>query len=318
MTQHTHQTRWRRGVQRMLIAGLSAITLLCAVVPSSAQDRRTLSRLLREGADFRVRVQAAFAIGNTRDASMRTHLERALQRDSNPAVRAAAATGLGRLGTARALPSLRRARRDTSAAVRMQVERSITTLTALSATPTAPTAAPRTPSSGGFYPTVTTMPSAGQIAWPRMRYVVVVGDMANRSGFASSTMASQLRAEVARNLALLRGVAVLSAPADRAQQRQIRRRNLPQLRLEGNVAVVERTSRRRELSVRCEVSLVLLDEPQRNIRGMLSGAATGTEERRRNRNQQEQRLAQQALSAAVRSAMSSASSALSRAAAGRP
>ena len=99
---------------------LACAFALSAVLPSSAQDTSVIIRTLRQGADFRVRVQAAFALGNTRDASMRRHLERAL-REPNPAVRAAAATALGRLGDARARGALRRARRDDSAAVRMPV-----------------------------------------------------------------------------------------------------------------------------------------------------------------------------------------------------
>ncbi|HJK93939.1 MAG TPA: HEAT repeat domain-containing protein, partial [Polyangiaceae bacterium LLY-WYZ-15_(1-7)] len=110
------------------MAVLAALALAGLVaLPGSAQDARTMIRTLAEGDDFRVRVQAAFAMGNTRDSVFRPHLERAL-RDRNPAVRAAAATALGRLGDRRALGALRRARRDRSASVRMQAERSIRTL----------------------------------------------------------------------------------------------------------------------------------------------------------------------------------------------
>jgi hypothetical protein len=65
--------------------------------------------------------------------------------------------------------------------------------------------------------------------------------------------------------------------------------------------------------VRCEVSILLMDEPGRNLRGMLHGAATGSETRRGLREEQERALAAQALSGAVRSAMSGAASAIASA-----
>ncbi|MFK8000638.1 MAG: HEAT repeat domain-containing protein [Polyangiales bacterium] len=295
---------------------LACAFALSAVLPSSAQDTSVIIRTLRSGADFRVRVQAAFALGNTRDASMRRHLERAL-REPNPAVRAAAATALGRLGDARARRALRRARRDDSAAVRMQVTRS---LEMLSSTATvAPTAARRVPSgSGGIYPATVTIPRANEISWPRIRYVVVLGDVENQSNYRNAEpLLGDFRSHVRRNLNLLRGVAVFeSARAIPAQaRRQIQRRSLPTLRLDGNLVNVNRSRRAREVLVRCEVNLVVLTEPGRDLRGMMSGAATGSEVlRRAGRREQETRLAGQALSAAVRSAMSSASSALHRAA----
>lgn len=288
--------------QLVLILGL-AIAL-----PSAAQDRNALVRALTSGSDFRVRVQAAFAMGNSRDATYRSNLERAL-RDSNPAVRAAAATALGRLGSRSALRALRAAQRDSSAAVRLQAERSIRTLTA--ATTTAPSAAPRTRTSDGFYaPAVTIAPTADQVPWPRIRYVVVLGDMTNRSTYRNDVLATHLRNEIHRALRLLRGVAVYqtSSALDREARLQIRRRNLPTLQLDGSVTRIQRRRARSEVSVRAEVSLMLLD--QGNIRSTLSGAATGAEAPRSNRRQQTNRLAQQALAAAVRSAMSSVPTAL--------
>ena len=58
---------------------------------------------------------------------------------------------------------------------------------------------------------------------------------------------------------------------------------------------------------------VLLDDPQRTMRGMLRGAATGSAPRRGNTRSQERSLAAQALDGAVTSAMSSVPEALARA-----
>ena len=291
-----------------LLLGLLGVGSIVIATTVEAQDRNALVRALTSGSDFRVRVQAAFAMGNSRDPSYRANLERAL-RDSNPAVRAAAATALGRLGSRSALRALRAAQRDSSAAVRLQAERSIRTLSAEA--PTQPTVAPRTRTNDDFYaPSVTIAPSDDRVPWPRIRYVVVLGDMSNRSNYRSNALENHLRNEIHRALRLLRGVAVYqtSGAMDARARQEIRRRNLPTLQLDGNVTQIQRRRGRSEVSVRAEVSLMLLD--QGNIRSTLSGAATGSEAPRRDRRQQDDRLAQQALAAAVRSAMSSVPTAL--------
>ena len=299
--------------RRMAVLAALALAGLVAL-PGSAQDARTMIRTLAEGDDFRVRVQAAFAMGNTRDSVFRPHLERAL-RDRNPAVRAAAATALGRLGDRRALGALRRARRDRSASVRMQAERSIRTLS--QAPERQARTAPRrrrAPSGMGVYPTVQVVPEAGRIPWPRIRYAVVLGEMNDRSRFRGAPLADTMRSEIHRALRVLRGVAVFPSQSafDRDAERQTRRRRIPKLRIDGTLAEVRARRQRGELAVRCEVSLMLLDDG--SIRGMMNGAATGSEPPRRDRREQTARLAQQALAAAVRSAMSEAPSALAQAA----
>ncbi len=281
-------------------------------LPLAAQDRRTMLRALRGGDDFRVRVQAAFAIGNTRDASLRPALERAL-RDRNPAVRAAAAAALGRLGDPAATSALRRATRDSSSAVRMQAQRSLRTLSARTTTDRAPRALPRQTRQGhGFYPAVSVVPTADRIPWGRIRYVVVLGTMRNRTRFRGP-FEEQLRNEVQAALRVLRGVAVFpSVQLSREHEREIRRRRLPKLRIDGALTKIQPRRRRGELSVRAEVSLMLLDDG--NIRGMMNGAATGSEPPRADRRSQTVRLASQAVAGAVRSAVSSAPTALARAA----
>lgn len=295
---------------------LALFSLVAVVAPplEAQQDRSALIRSLRTARDFRVRVQVAFALGNTRDPAMRRPLERAL-RDENPAVRAAAATALGRLGSRDALRALRRARRDSAASVRAQAERSIGTLTGASSMGAGPMiATPRRRGAGGVFPDVSVVPQANSISWPRVRYVVVLGRMANRSSFrGGDALAARMRSEVLRNLSVLRGVAVFQNDdaLDRRATQQIRRRRLPKLHIEGNLTDVTPQRRRSELSVRCAVSLMLLANG--DLRGAMSGAATGSESRRGG-GEQEQRLAQQALTAAIRSAMSQAPSALQRAA----
>jgi hypothetical protein len=116
---------------------------------------------------------------------------------------------------------------------------------------------------------------------------------------------------------VIRGVAVLSddSSLDGSGRREIARRRLPHVRLDGAVNQVERRERAGELAVRCEVAFMLLDERERALRGELRGAATGSALPRRSRlAEQERELAEQALSGAVRSAMANAQQALAAAA----
>ncbi len=171
-----HRRPTRRWVPSILAA---ALAIAVVAMPTQAQDRSVLIRSLRHGVDFRIRVQAAFALGNTHNPSMRRPLEGAL-RDPHPAVRAAAAVALARIGTRAALPALHRAEHDSSAAVRMQVGYAIRTLT--HPPPSQPSTTPA-PFHRGFYPSIRIVPTARRVSWPRVRYVVMLGEMHNHSGY---------------------------------------------------------------------------------------------------------------------------------------
>lgn len=302
----------RRSVAPWLILSAAVVASLLALAPPgwAQSDHSTAIRVLESGRDFRARVRAAQNLGSTNDRSVTRHLIAAL-RDESPGVRAAAATALGRLGDPRALAPLRARMSDSERAVRGAAQIAIRRITS-----TNPNRGARTARSGssrrlGRLPTIAVIPRAQAIAWNRVRYVVVVGSMENRSNFRDATLGQLLLAEVNRNLLVLRGVAVLhdgQEPPNAA--REIRRRRLPKLRLEGSLNRVVRRTRRRQLSVRSEVSLVLMDDPGRNLRASLTGAATANAPRRGARAAQERRLVHQALTGAVRSAMRGAATAI--------
>jgi hypothetical protein len=287
---------------------LVGLMVLVAGAPSTAQDVQSLARVLRDSADARVRMQAAFALGGTGANAAVQPLVVALARDKVPSVRAAAAGALGQLGSTQALDALRRAQEDEAAAVRKQATRSIRAIERQAAAQE-PSAAPY-PS--GAYPAVHVIPTEEQVAWTRVRHVVAVGDMANRTGFAGERLAQVLREEVGRHLAGLHGVFHFDAQqglADRAQA-EIRRRRIPRARLDGNVVKVQPRAAGSQQAVRCEVSLVVLKDPDRTLQSVLSGAATGSADRRGDLADQRRRLAEQAVAGAVQSAMSGVPSAL--------
>lgn len=269
-----------------------------------AQDRSTVIRVLRESRDFRARVRAALALGASADPAMAGPLAGALT-DREPAVRLAAASGLGRLGNPEALPSLERALTDSSREVQEAARAAIRAIG-----PQSQAASVRAPAPLRM-PSIAVLPEESDVNWRRVRYVVVLGALENRSGFDTERLARAFSTEVRRHLIVLRGIATLQdgVPHPRAE-REIARRRLPRLRLEGSVNRVQRQVRGRDVQLRCEVSLMVMDEPGRNIRAALNGAATGSEPVSRARREQDTRLADQALEGAVRSAMSGAAQAI--------
>lgn len=291
----------------LLIAAIAAL----ASSTLAQSDHSTVIRVLRDGHDFRARVRAALALGSSNDMSVTPHLVEALS-DSSPAVRAAAATALGRLGDASALDALRRATRDRAAIVRNEAQRAIRQIESRRpADPSGPRRSLTRTATGAVLPPISVVPRAQDINWRTARYVVVLGSLENRSNFRHEPLNEVLSREVERNLVVLRGVAVLrDGEMTPESEAQIRRRRLPTLRLEGSLNRVERRMMNRQVAVRCEVSLMLMDEPGRSLRGVLNGAATHASAPRGPRAEQERRLAEQALSGAVRSAMSGAAQAI--------
>lgn len=306
MRVHAGWSRWGRGAAVLALAVVIGVTAHAPI--GDAQDRTVVIRVLTESADFRARVRAALALGASSDPQMVAPLSRALA-DPHPAVRAAAASGLGRLGGAEATSALRRATTDTSPEVRDAAERALRSMTSSSSSSSSSSSAT------SRHSVVEVIPPSREIDWSHVHYVVTLGALENRSSFAHDRLVQMLRSDVQRQLLVLRGVAVLrDGEAHPEADREIARRHIPNMRLEGSIQDVSREVRRGDLSVRCQVSLVLTDEPGHNIRAALSGAATSSARAETARTPQEQRLAEQALEGAVRAAMSGAARAITSAA----
>jgi hypothetical protein len=296
------------------LGALAMVLSIAAALPIHAQDRSTVVRVLRESRDFRARTRAALALGSSADPAMVGPLVGALS-DREAAVRVAAAAGLGRLANPEALPALRRALGDRSREVRDAAERSVRTLSAIAPQAARPA---RPPHEALPMPSIETLPRDGQVDWRSVRYVIVVGDLQNRAGWGAERMQTVLQREVQRHLLVLRGVVALPDGPHPDADREIARRHLPRLRLEGQIARIQRQTSGRDLQVRCEVALMLMDDPGHNLRAALNGAATGSERATpAARAAQETRLAEQALAGAVRSAMAGAGRAITGSAAAR-
>ena len=114
-------------MRRSFRAVCIACALLVGSVASASPKLSELVERLKNGDDFRVRVQAALELGRSRDSAAVPSLVKALD-DSNASVRAAAAAGLKNIGDKSAIKPLRAHLQDPSDAVRSQIKDSIKSL----------------------------------------------------------------------------------------------------------------------------------------------------------------------------------------------
>ena len=308
----------RRGLRRGLLATLLAAllgALLPAILPGAAcaqdddaavpaHDTAVLMRLLDEAHSFRVRARAALALASHPGDPTITALEAALA-DRHPAVRAAVLTSLGRVGTRRSVPALRLAASDPVPEVAAQAKAA---LRGVAARETIVTAAP------GGARSAPAMPSQPP-ALGRVRYVLVVGDMRNRSPRGGPELETMLSARLAEGLRELPYVAVLTLDQMTGDvSDEIERRKLPAFRIDGTITHVDTRVLSDEQHIRCEVSLLMMDEPDLTLRSVLKGAASGSEQVRGERQQQLRALASKTLKSAVRSALGNVQQAVEAAA----
>jgi hypothetical protein len=288
--------------------GLAAIALyavcsaLCAFTgfrptAASAQEA-TLVRMLQEGQNFKVRAGAAALIGRSRHLERRPELEGAL-RDQHPAVRAAAAGGLGRMGSRSSLPPLHDvARHDRVQGVAREARAAIVAIETQPGNPGVDSSASK----------------------EVKHYTLVLGEMRNQSNYAAPQLIEMLGRAVERNLAGLPSAQVMARtepvepPKQPAAPAAAKSRPLSVFRLDGTVTSLVARMIDGQLSVHCEVSLLVMDQPTGSLRTLLRGAARGVEIPAGERALQELSVASRVVDAAVRSALRNADSVIAQAA----
>lgn len=109
---------WLRG-----LGGLTLAALL-SLVPAEARANSTVKRLLRSKS-YKVRLQAAINLSRLRDPRTVKPLIKCVKRDKHYLVRAFCANALGRIGSAKALPALKKRRHDKNSFVRRKIRQAI-------------------------------------------------------------------------------------------------------------------------------------------------------------------------------------------------
>ena len=248
-TKSSARFQWAEALRSLLVPLLCLLTVIVVAPQLAAADAKTsyLVRLLESSSQFRVRAQAALSLGSICDSP---EAEKALigaLSDSHPAVRAAAANSLGRIGTEKAVTPLRAVASDSEAPVRTAVQGALAALAKNEQRP-----APSTRAAALYY--------------------VALGSTGSTVPEADKAHLSEARTFLRRKLAEVEGVEV--APENESPQqakRTMERRKLTGYYLEGSVNNVQQ---RPGGGTRVAVSLVLSTYPDRNMRAILRGAAT--------------------------------------------
>jgi hypothetical protein len=273
-------------------------------VHASSTQESVLVRMLGGARSFRVRASAAMTLARFDSSEVVIALEGALS-DRHPAVRAAAASSLAKNGGRRSVSALRTAASDQTATVATAAKAALQAIASRHSGDRAVESAAAQAEMGN------------QSALARLRraqHVVVLGEMHDRTPSRSRELSELLGEHVGAALAKLDRVAVLRAHELTEETREeIAKKKLAVLKLEGNLQSVQPVLSASERRVRCEVSVLLLDEGTGALRSMMRGAASAVGQRTGNGIAQEKELARKALRSAVQTAMSTASEAIRRA-----
>lgn len=243
-----------RGLPAMLL--LVSISIWHGLAPSPAlADARSdyLIRLLEGSSQFRVRAQAAISLGSVETAADVVDALSSALADEHPAVRAAAANSLGRMGDPRALPALRGVAEDKEAPVRLAVKAAIAKLES---------AARR----AGQEP-VERRPPAGP-----PRYYIAVGRPASRVPDMVAAELERVHQVLVERLGQIDGVVVAPTGESPAAVRKVlRSRSLKGFYIDSSVTSLDLKPGG---GVRAAVSVIVATYPDRAMRAIMQGSAT--------------------------------------------
>lgn len=273
-------------------AGRTASALLAAVLAlgltlgdariSSAQSDAAAFRDLATGSDFRLRVAAALALGKSRSPGARPALEKALG-DPHPAVRSAAAAGLGALGDANSLPALRTAAgREADVGVKTEMEQTIKRL-------------------------------SGRAPQAKAKFLVTLGKLENKSGVSNTALLGALKASARARMSQVPGVEVLAEGTDAVAEGKSR--NLPAFALDGSITELARKQVSDGISFKARVEFLVRKVPDQTLKATMNGAAQATADLKEVKGPSEMSQLQiDAVDGAVDGALKTASSTLAAAA----
>jgi hypothetical protein len=242
-------------LRRTMMLGVVVLSwALAATGPRVHADSRTdfLVRMLASSDQFRVRTQAALALGSRPPEPAAVKALAGALKDEHPAVRSASAGALELLKDPTALAALRSARKDKDSSVRGAVEHAIATLeTASSSAASARAAADDGSSNSTFY--------------------VAVGTPSAQVGLPALALRS-LRELVVKQVSELDGVRLAPENENQAAAAGVlRKTKLIGYYLDSAVTKIEQ---RPDGALRAQVSVIVGTYPGRAMRVMLSGAAT--------------------------------------------
>ncbi len=282
---------WSRFISLALVLSFTSAHANLAF----AEDLEELRRILVKAKDVRVRAQAALALGRKPSSDKLIEILAEGLNDKSEIVRSAVVSALGRMNGPKVAVHLHRASKDKSPAVREQAKQVLDRLA----------------SSGALemksYATNTTRTTSHATL-----YWVTIGQASSRSKQAHSGMVKELRDRLAWKFSQIDDVVVLPTSASSRVDK-----SRPKIRIESRIVNLSSNRKGADLVVRCEVSLMVMDERSSVLRAMVKGIATGRDSKQASSvKEQEERLAMVALDAAVDSAVEQTARALPQIATG--
>lgn len=232
-----------------------AMCLCCSMVRADDPRSAYLIKLLEGSSQFRVRAQAAISLGTVEGSRTAVEALTSALHDTHPAVRAAAATSLGKVGDANAIGALRTLDRDSEEPVRVAARESVARLSRVQ---------PMTPR--------TTEPGPGPTPAGPALYYVAVAEPGTRLTSVDKQLLAQARSFIKQRVGQIQGVR-LAPDAESAQDAEqvLKKQRLKGFYLDSAIVSVEK---KQGGETRVAVSVIVATYPGRDMRAIMQGAAT--------------------------------------------
>jgi HEAT repeats len=225
-----------------------------------ADDPRNtyLIKLLQGSSQFRVRAQAAISLGAVESSSGAITALTAALSDAHPAVRAAAANSLGRIGNASSVAALRKLQRDPEEPVRSAAQAAIAKLE---------TSQPNS----SVFASARSNPEPEPGPGPQL-YYVAVAPPASRVPAIDRKALAEARNFIKQRVGQIRGVVLAPDGEDvHTADRVLKKNNLKGFALDSAIVSVEQKG---SAGTRVAVSVIVATYPGRDMRAIMQGAAT--------------------------------------------
>lgn len=225
-----------------------------------AEDPRNayLIKLLQGSSQFRVRAQAAISLGAVEGSSSAVGALTAALSDTHPAVRAAAANSLGRIGNSASVAALRKLQRDTEEPVRSAAQAAIAKLETQ-------------PQNNSVYASARLQPTPEPGPGPQLYYVAVAAP-ATRVRDVSAKALTDARVFIKQRVGQIRGVVLAPDGEDsRTADKVLKQKQLKGFALDSAIVSVEKKG---SGGTRVSVSVIVATYPGRDMRAIMQGAAT--------------------------------------------
>jgi hypothetical protein len=233
-----------------------AIALASAVAPAPARADPAVKTLLRHKS-YKVRLQAAIYLSRLQDPRTVKPLVQCIERDKHYLVRAFCATALGRIGSAKALPALKRRLKDRNSFVRRKIKQAIERIYA------------QVSVSGG---------RGYQVKYKPGAKLFVVVDKPRKRSWGVSRSVEQFTLRSLRLQLNDRDTFEVARPGVKPPKRWIKRRRIPAVSVTMTVTRIHRKKRGRRVTVTARAKAIVTRYPSKAVRLISDTEAESSQE----------------------------------------